>query len=290
MDSLLNQNPDNCNADLHIHSNHSDGSHRIDEIIEISKNMGLKTISITDHDTVSGIPEALLIAQDSIEVIPAVEMSSNLGSMDVHILGYYIDCGRSEMLDYLDSFKQHRMERVMSIVKHLYEDGIKIEFERIKMLAGNCSLGRPHIAEVLIESGYVKTISEAFSRYLRQGQPYYEPKKNVAPKEVIKLIKECKGVPVIAHPGILHFESIIYQLIMDGCLGIEVWHPEHSMHDRQRFSEIAIKNGLIMTGGSDCHGQRGGNAQIGSIGCQEKDVIDLKNYHDRIALRDSPNN
>ncbi len=243
----------------------------------MAKGARLKTVSITDHDTISGVPEALSIAADTIEVIPAVEMSSNLGSLDVHILGYYISCDNGNLLEYLDGFKQHRLERVKRIVNHLNNDGIKIEFEQIKIYAEGSSLGRPHIAEVLIENGYAKSSNEAFARYLGQGRPYYEPKKDVHPHVVIALIKECKGVPVIAHPGILRFESVIYQLIMEGCLGIEVWHPEHSLHDRQRFYELAIKNGLVMTGGSDCHGYRGSAVQIGSIGCQVKDVSDLRN-------------
>lgn len=275
------------NADLHIHSRHSDGSLSVGEIIEISTKQGLKTISITDHDTISGIPEARSIAGDTIEIIPAVEMSSNLGSLDVHIIGYFIDCEDSTLLEYLDSFKQHRMERVISIVNRLNNDGIKIEFEQIKMIAGNCSLGRPHIAEALIDGGHVRSINEAFFRYLGQGQPYYEPKKEVHPSEVIRLIKECRGIPVIAHPGILRADSIIYELIMDGCQGIEVWHPEHSSHDRNHFHEIAIKNGLLMTGGSDCHGRRGKAVQIGSTGCNEKEIINLKNFRDRLSITDS---
>ena len=272
---------------MHIHSTYSDGSFSISEIIDIGRECDLKTISITDHDTVAGVPEALSIAADTIEVIPAVEMSSNLGSLDVHILAYFIDCNNANMLEYLDAFKLHRRERVKKIVTHLNSDGIKLEFEQIKMIAGNCSLGRPHIAEALVESGYVRSINEAFMRYLGQGQPYYQPKKDVHPREVIELIKECRGVPVIAHPAILRFESIIYQLILDGCLGIEVWHPEHSLHDRQRFHEIAIKNGLLVTGGSDCHGRRGRAVQIGSIGCKDKEIMDMKNYHASVLRRDS---
>jgi len=267
-----------CYADLHIHSIYSDGSLTPFEIVKISKELKLKVISITDHDTVSGVEELIEAARGDIEAIPAVEMSSNIHDFDIHILGYYIDYNDGDLLKYLESFKRHRTERVKRIIRNLSRDGIKLEFEQIKTVAKNCSLGRPHIAEVLVENGYVKSINEAFMKYLGYNAPYYEPKKDIHPKEVIKKIKKCKGIPVIAHPSTIHDEQIIYQLIIDGAQGIEVWHPDHTSRWQQKLSEIALKNGLLMTGGSDCHGRRLGAIQIGLTGCSKEHVRKLKEY------------
>lgn len=263
-------------ADLHIHSVYSDGSLTPFEIAQKSKELQLKVISITDHDTVSGVEELIDAARGDIEAIPAVEMSSNIGDLDIHILGYYIDLNNSELLTYLESFKKHRAERVKKIIRKLSSNGIKLEFEQIKTVAKSCSLGRPHIAEVLVENGYVRSINEAFVKYLGYKAPYYEPKRNIHPKEVIKKIKNCRGIPVIAHPATIHDEQIIYRLIMDGAQGIEVWHPDHTLRWQQKLYEIALKNCLLMTGGSDCHGRRFGTVQIGITGCSKEHVRNLK--------------
>jgi predicted metal-dependent phosphoesterase TrpH len=269
-------------ADLHIHSIYSDGSFSPYEIIQICKRSDLKAIALTDHDTVSGVEEAMSHSTHDFEVIPAVEMSSNIGDMDIHILGYYLDHKNPALLEYLNDYKHHRVERVKKIIDKLHSDGIKLEFEQIKMLAKDCSLGRPHVAEVLVENGYVKSITEAFHKYLGYGLPYYVPKKNIAPKEVIKIIKESKGIPVIAHPGTINSETILYQLIMDGALGIEIWHPEHTPRWRQGLYEIALKNGLLMTGGSDCHGRRSDSVRLGLTGCGEEEVDLLKKCRDKM--------
>ncbi len=281
MGGTTSSSPNQHYADLHIHSTYSDGSLTPFEIVKISKELHLKVISITDHDTVSGVDELVEVAQGEIEVIPAVEMSSNIGDLDIHILGYYIDCNDGDLLAYLESFKKHRTERVKKIIKKLSRDGIKLEFEQIKTVAKNCSLGRPHIADVLVENGYVKSINEAFTKYLGFHSPYYEPKKNIHPREVIQKIKNCKGIPVIGHPATINDEQIIYQLIMDGASGIEVWHPDHSYRWRQKLCEIALKNGLLKTGGSDCHGSRFGAIQIGLAGCSKEHVLRLKKHWQR---------
>jgi predicted metal-dependent phosphoesterase TrpH len=263
-------------ADLHIHSIFSDGSLTPFEILSHCKKVDLKAMAIADHDTVSGIQSLMKCSHDGVEVIPGVEMSSNIGSLDIHILGYCVDHEDGQLLEYLDDFKKHRTLRVKKILKNLSRDGVVVEFEQVKAVAQKGALGRPHIATVLVENGYVRSISEAFTRYLGYHSPYYVPKKNVQPKEVIKRIKECKGIPVVAHAGTLGNSQVIYQLIMDGIMGIEVWHPEHTLRWQQMLSEIALKNGLIMTGGSDCHGRRFGSIQIGKIGCGKQEIAVLK--------------
>lgn len=266
-------------ADLHIHSTYSDGLLTPSEIVKHAIQLNLTTIAITDHDSVSGIKEAIKLSQDRIEIIPAMEMSSNIGDLDIHILGYYIDYEKNELNAYLEIFKEYRLKRIEKIIKHLFADGIKLNFERIKSIVGNGSLGRPHIAEALLRDGYVHSINEAFVRYLGYHTPYYEPKKAVLPKEVIQKIKDCQGIPVIAHPGTIGNRDVIYHLIIEGIAGIEVWHPEHSKRQQQELREIALKNGLLMTGGSDFHGFRGSENQIGKYGCAEEEVQMLKEYN-----------
>jgi hypothetical protein len=268
--------PKHCCADLHIHSKHSDGSLTPSEIVKICKELKLKTIAIADHDSVSAIDETVKAADDSMEIVPAVELSSNIGKLDIHILGYYIEYKSDNLLSYLESFRNHRIERAKRIVEKLSEDGIELDFERIKEIAGSSSVGRPHLATALREKGYVRTASEAFVRYLGYHSPYYEPKKEVEPKEIIEKIKSWNGVPVIAHPGTLNKLSLIYQLIDDGIWGIEVWHPEHAEKWQKTFYDIAEKNGMLMTGGSDYHGHHGVYNQIGTCGCRMEDIQRLK--------------
>jgi predicted metal-dependent phosphoesterase TrpH len=270
-------------ADLHIHSTYSDGLLSPFDIISVCKDINLKVISITDHDTISGVEETIELAKGDIEVIPAVELSSNIGDLDIHILGYYIDYKDEDLCAYLKAFKKHRVERIKKIIKKLSGDGINLEFEQIKVMAKNCSLGRPHIAEVLVENGYVRSINEAFEKYLGYDTPYYEPKKYIESKNIIQKIKNWKGVPVIAHPGTINNDQIIYQLIMDGVLGLEVWHPDHTPRWQQEFYDIALKNGLVMNGGSDCHGRRSGSIMIGCTGCSKKEVDKLNECHGRVC-------
>lgn len=273
-------------ADLHIHSTYSDGTLTPREIVKICRGLQLHVISIADHDTVAGIEETVDFAQGQIDVIPAIEMSSSIGSLDIHILGYYIDIHNDELLTYCEDFRTHRMKRVKRIIHKLSKSGIRLEFEQIRVAANSCSLGRPHIAEVLVENGHARSINDAFNKYLGFNAPYYEPKKAVKPQIVIRKIVKSNGIPVIAHPGTINDEQIMYQLIMDGCQGIEVWHPDHTHRWRQKLTEIAMKNGLLMTGGSDCHGRRGKNLyQIGMTGCMKEHVMELKKHKKNRAIR-----
>jgi predicted metal-dependent phosphoesterase TrpH len=267
-------------ADLHIHSTHSDGLFTPSEIVAMCSKLCIRMIAITDHDTVSCIQETKDAARDILDIIPAVEMSSNIGKLDIHILGYYINYEDGELLEYFEDFKRHRCARAKKIVEKLFRDGIELDFDHIKSVHQNSSLGRPHIAEALVEHGYVNSINEAFVKYLGYQAPYYEPKKNIHPKDVIRKIKTWKGIPVIAHPGTINDDTLIQQLIADGIYGIEVWHPDHSSRCQDKFYAIAKKDGLLMTGGSDFHGFQGTYSQIGKYGCGEFEVLRLRECWD----------
>jgi predicted metal-dependent phosphoesterase TrpH len=170
--------------------------------------------------------------------------------------------------------------RVKKIVEKLFRDGIELDFNYIKSVHQNSSLGRPHIAEALVEHGYVNSINEAFVKYLGYQAPYYEPKKDIHPKEAIRKIRAWGGIPVIAHPGVVNDDTLVHQLISDGLYGIEVWHPDHSQRCQDKFYAMAKRDGLLMTGGSDFHGFQGTSSQIGQCGCGEIEVLRLRECWD----------
>ena len=263
-------------ADLHIHSIHSDGLLSPSEIINMCQESGIKKFALTDHDSVSGIKHATDIRHQKIEVIPGVEMSSNLKDLDIHLLAYYIDFEDSSLISYFEDFQWHRQQRVKKFVEKLHLDGVKLDFEHIKITAQDGSMGRPHIAKALMEKGYVGSMNEAFTRYLGYHTPYYVPKKNIHPKEAMKKIKKWHGIPVVAHPAVLNSEDLIIHLVELGAMGLEIWHPDNSVKWQNRLYEIAAKGKLIMTGGSDFHGFQGKYGQFGKFGCGKKEVDRLK--------------
>jgi hypothetical protein len=268
-------------ADLHIHSNCSDGLLSPEEIVGYSSEIDLKTIAITDHDSVQAIELLRNTDHREVELIPAVELSANIGKLDIHILGYFVDHENSDLRAYLEKLRAHRIKRARKIVENLSNDGIKVDFDRMKAIAKNSALGRPHIAEALREHGYVQSIREAFVRFLSYHSPYYEPKMSVEPQEILEKIKRWQGIPVIAHPGIYNDDSLVHGLIAAGAVGLEVWHPDHSPACQQELYELASAEGLLMTGGSDCHGHRRSSLQIGRCGCGQVEVQCLKDYRSR---------
>ncbi len=250
------------------------------EIIQHCRNIDLKAIAITDHDSVLAIDELKDAQHEGVEVIPAVEMSSNIGTLDIHILAYCIDCDNPDLQLYLEKLREHRVKRAKKIVERLSRDGIKLDFDRMQESAKNSALGRPHIAEALRERGYVQSIREAFVRFLSYHSPYYEPKLSIEPKALLNKIRDWGGIAVIAHPGIYDDADLVTRLVDDGAVGIEVWHPEHSATCQQEMYEMALRNGLLMTGGSDCHGHRRASPQIGKCGCGKLQVQLLRDYKD----------
>ncbi len=270
-------------ADLHIHSTHSDGLLSPTQIIKMCQESGIKKFALTDHDSVSGIKQATDLCRKKIKIVPGVEMSSNLKDLDIHLLGYYIDFEDQNLISYFEDFQWHRQQRVKKFLEKLHIDGVKLDFEHIKINAKNGSLGRPHIAKALLEKGYVGSINEAFARYLGYHTPYYVPKKNIHPKEAIKKIKKWRGIPIIAHPAILKSEDLINHLIDLGALGLEIWHPDNNAKWQDRLRAIATKGRLIMTGGSDFHGFQGKYGQFGKFGCGRKEAEQLKRLASAIS-------
>lgn len=241
-------------CDLHIHTTESDGTDTPEEVVSRAVSLGLGAVAITDHDTVKGISRAVRAAAGRLMVVPGVEISTQDGDREVHILGYFIKSNNRALLEKLYEMHLRRRERMRKIVRRLRETGVPIEQERVAAMAGSGVVGRPHIARVLVEMGVVATVEDAFRRFLGRGCPAYVPRARFPTAGAVRLIREAGGVAVLAHPGLTHGEEIIDKLSASGLGGIEVEYPEHTAEQREFFHGLARRYGLIATGGSDYHG------------------------------------
>lgn len=253
-------------VDLHIHSDRSDGSFTCQEIIDYACKMGLKAISITDHDDISGLEfSEQYCHQREIEFITGVEISARARPYDLHLLGYFFDYRNKQLNDYIDFFQNERLKRARKIVELLKNHGIKLAFDLVIKKAGHGSIGRPHIADAILEEGYVYTYQEAFNKYIGDGGPCCVPKYKISPAEAIALINNAGGICVIAHPGSDVNDEMLMNLIKVGLDGIETIHPRHTQQQVDHYREIIQKHQLLETGGSDCHGDRKSHVMIGQF-------------------------
>lgn len=270
-------------ADLHVHTTHSDGMMAPEEVVEYAERKGLQAIAITDHDRVSAIDIAQKYAEKKqLEIIPGVEISTLWQKQEIHILGYWIDVDDPELLQLLENQRNVRHLRNQMMIQKLQELGISITLEEVmacKKDDDHRTVGRPHIAEVLIEKGVVRSMKEAFDRYLgKEGLAYLTPER-ISPMEAIRVIRKNGGVAVMAHPGLYQMDHIIPSLVKEGLIGIEISHPDHTKEDERRYREIAVEHHLVMTAGSDFHGEREGkmyHADLGTCTAPYERVVQLK--------------
>lgn len=243
-------------VDLHLHSTASDGSFSSQELVQLASKLQLKAIAITDHDSVNGIAPALRAGRKhaKVEVIPAVELSSVLKNRDVHFLGYFINYKSVWLEDHLSKLRQSRLERAAKMVESLQKEGFDIVIKDVLQEAGKGSVGRSHVAKVMLKKGQIDSIKEAFNKYIGRDGPCYVEKYSYSPEGVINIIKKIGGIAVLAHPGLSLVDEEIPQFIKYGIKGLEVFHSEHSNEDISRYGKLADELGLIKTGGSDCHG------------------------------------
>lgn len=251
--------------DLHIHSIYSDGTDSPKEIIDKAKSFGIENIAITDHDTVAGIKEAKEYATKvGINCISGIELST-FAKYEIHILGYGIDENNSQLLENLDKFAKLRKERILKILNRLSTFNIKIDFEE---LPKTNSIGRLHVAKVLVSKGYVGSIKEAFDRYLGQKGCAYLPSQRIYPFDGVKLIKQAGGIPVIAHPLKYYQDRDLLDLIIGlkayGLGGLECYYSTHDEKTTKDLLKMAQNNKLIATGGTDYHGQNK-NIELGTV-------------------------
>lgn len=267
---------ENLKIDLHIHSTASDGTLSPLEILRRAHQLNLGAIAITDHDTMAGVKDALAQGiPPSLKFLPGVEISvlppplfPYLGSF--HFLGYSIDPDNTLLNHTCSELQQARKNRNPRILKLLNELGFHITLTQVQKEAGECQLGRPHIAQVMLKKGYVKSINEAFDRYLSQGKPAYVDKYRLDCAKAIEIILGAGGVPVLAHPFLIQtqndkiLEDLVITLMEMGLKGLEVYYPEHSPEKTAHYAKIANRRRLLMTGGTDFHGSLKPEIQMGS--------------------------
>ena len=256
-------------ADFHLHTTASDGRFSPEKVVQLAAERGLEVIAITDHDSVAGVIAAMKAAESfpPLKVIPGVEINTDIPNGEVHILGYFIDYRSQELRQTLRRLRQARRRRAHKIVDKLAQLGIEVEWERVKKLAAGGSIGRPHIAQAMLEQGYISRLQEAFNRYIGRYGPAYVERERLSPVGAVKLVAKAGGLPVLAHPaGIDNLEELLEQLTAEGLVGLEAYYNGYGQRTVKFLVNIADKHGLIITGGSDFHGFGGGNeTPVGGI-------------------------
>ncbi len=253
--------------DLHMHSKYSDGLNTPTELVGMAVEKGLAAISLTDHDCLDGLNEAMAVGgEKQLEVIPGVELSCEFRGRDLHVLGYGVDPDHAEFQEMLRRFRETRFNRGIKIIEKLNALGLAVDAEDVIRKSGKGSLGRPHIAAVLVEKGLVSTTQEVFDKYIADGGPAYVPKYKMAPPDAIRHIRKAGGLAFIAHPGIfLENSDEIEALVSEGFDGIEIYHPKHNGATARQLESVAERHGLLVSGGSDFHGFAGRDLPLGAL-------------------------
>lgn len=269
--------------DLHMHTTASDGSSTPEELVKTCAELGLETIAVTDHDNTSAVEAAKEAALNySLDVVPGIEISTYRGEAEYHILGYFIDIENDSLLGLTEAIIQSRIDRTHEMVDKLTDMGYPIEFSDVKKFATGVSIGRPHIARALVERGYVDEIDDAFTdQFIGGGGEAYVEKKKVLPLEAIQVILKAGGVPVIAHPHLInHGKALdkkeIARLKDAGLKGVEVYQTKHDEKTTLKYKKIAEELDLIITGGSDYHGENSPGILPGDKGMSREEFVKLQ--------------
>ena len=253
-------------ADLHLHTNFSDGTFTPEELVLHAQKNGLACIALTDHDTVEGCARAgAAAAAVQMEFINGAELTAEHADVEVHILGYFLDTQNQTLLGEIAKFQTVRKQRIYEMVARINELGVPLPVEAVFALANCQSPGRPHVARTLVKQGLAKNLDEAFERFLKKGRPAWVPKAKMSALEAVELIHQAGGLAVIAHPGLNRSDDIIPALVDAGMDGIECFHTKHSTQMSERYLMIADKYNLLVTGGSDCHGFSKHKPLIGTV-------------------------
>ena len=260
-------------ADLHCHTTASDGSFTPKELVMKAEDMGLSALAVSDHDTVVGLDEAIAEAK-SLEIVNAVEISTEYMGSDVHILGYFIDTKSVAMMDFLAEQRNNRLIRAYKMVEKLNDLGVPLDMDLVLRNSGD-AIGRPHIARAMMQAKLASSWDEIFTKYIGKQSPAYVEYGHLDPKEAIEIIIKAKGVPVLAHPGISQVDYLIDELVGYGLEGIECTYPLHSPSKELHYRMIAQQKGLIATGGSDCHGPDSKSGVILGKATVGMDVVDM---------------
>lgn len=265
--------------DLHVHTNYSDGLFNPAVVVQNAVERNITGIAITDHDSIDGIEEAIRESEkyNNIEVIPGIEFGCVYNNEEVHILGLFINYKDKQIINKTKILKDERQKRGLRMIKLVNDLGMNITLEDVMEFSRDDFIGRPHIARALMKAGHVDNLQEAFNRYLERGKPAYSERFAFTIEDVITLIKDLGGISSLAHPGLLKNTSIIDYCITKGIQGIECSHSKHSSSQTKTFKKIATKNKLLITGGSDCHGDKSnGELLLGKYGIGEEEILKIK--------------
>ena len=264
-------------ADLHLHSQFSDGTYTPEEVVAQGVRFGFSALALTDHDTVEGCARmAAACAAAKIEFIPGAELTAEQAGNELHILGYFLDTQNAKLLTEIAKFQVVRQLRIRDMVARLNELNVPLQVESVFKLANCQSPGRPHVARALVKAGLCRSLDEAFDRFLKKGRPAWVPKAKMSAPEAIELIHQAGGLAVMAHPGLNRTDEVIPDLVAAGLDGLECFHTKHTATTAARYLALAEKHGLLVTGGSDCHGLSKGRPLIGTVKLPYERVEEMK--------------
>lgn len=253
-------------ADLHLHSHFSDGTFAPEEIAARAQRAGLRAIALTDHDSIEGCERAAVAcAAAGVEFIVGTELTAEHNGHELHILAYLVDPQNAVFLSEMAKFQQVRQQRIREMVARINELDIPLDADAVFALANCRSPGRPHVARAMVKAKLCGTLDEAFERFLKKGRPAWVPKAKMSALESIQLIHQAGGLAVMAHPGLNKTDGSIPELVAAGLDGIECFHTKHNAAAAERYQKIAREHGLLITGGSDCHGMSKGKPLIGTV-------------------------
>lgn len=258
-------------VDLHAHSNKSDGSMSPAELTSYAARKGLRAYALTDHDTVDGLYEAQKEAEKypDLEVIPGIELSTEYRGRDIHIVGLYIQYNWPDFLDHLTRFRNSRITRNEKMCRNLADAGIDITFEKLQAEYEGSVITRAHYARYLLAHGYVKSLPEAFDRYVGDHTKYFVPREKVTPVQAVELILKAGGIPILAHPVLYHMsnaalEELVSELKDAGMIGMECIYSTYSASEERDMKRLADKYELAYSGGSDFHGKAKPGLELGT--------------------------
>ncbi|MGA3265995.1 MAG: PHP domain-containing protein [Verrucomicrobiota bacterium] len=253
-------------ADLHLHTNFSDGTFAPEELAARGRLLGFAALALTDHDTVEGCARmAAACTAAGMEFIVGTELTAEHDEVEVHLLGYLLDTQNPKLLSEIARFQAVRQDRIRQMAARLNQLNVPLQVESVFALANCKSPGRPHVARALVQARLVKNLDEAFERFLKKNRPAWVPKARMSALEGIQLIHQAGGLAIMAHPGLNRTDEIIPALVEAGLDGLECFHTKHSTTTSEHYLEITDRYHLLVTGGSDCHGFSKNKPLIGTV-------------------------
>ncbi len=272
-------------VDLHAHTNASDGEHSPEELVQIARARDVTVLGIADHDTIAGIGRAVDYAKafDDIEIIPAVEFSTDWEKREIHVLAYLVDDRDPATIALADKFREGRLGRAQKILAKLAALGVPVEFDAVAAIAGDAAIGRPHVARALLAAGHVSSIQEAFDKYLASAKPAYVEYESASPHQAVAMIRAVGAVPVLAHPR--EVTRILPELVQKGLVGIECYYAQYNDREQHELVDLAKQYGLLATGGSDFHGlnRMGHMSALGQVNVPIEVVEKLKRAKEKMV-------